>query len=167
MPARPVTSGVWRLVDAVRVELDEDGLHATPAGPFAELGEDLPADKDTMHLSIGELREEIEASESGGRAATAYRVALHVKAATPLACILLPALALVFAVTGPPFPSAALTLMLSVVVAVLYTLLTGVGTSLGVGGALPPALAGWSTTGICGAALVALGLRMRAFGQSL
>ena len=169
--AQHIGHGVWRLRDAKRVEIAEEGERAgelvrVPAAPFAQLGEDAPSEIDTMHYPVAELRRVIAEVEADGREAAAFRTDLHVKLAQPLACVLLPLLALLFAVAGPPFPSSALTLVLSVGVAVLYTLGTGVGASLGHGGALPPVVAGWSATGVFAAIGVALAVRLRALGQS-
>jgi lipopolysaccharide export system permease protein len=163
--ATHIESGIWRLEDAVRFELTDEGLQETPPERVARLGDQMPADRDTMHMSIGELMKDIEEVEANGHEATTYIVDLHVKLAMPLACILLPGLALLFAVTGPPFPSSAVTLILSVAVAVAYTLFTGVGSSLGYGGALPPVLAGWASTGFFAAVVAGLALRLRGFGQ--
>jgi len=54
----------------------------------------------------------------------------------------LPTLILLFAVSGPPFPSSALTLVLAGVLAVSYTLFAGAFASFGRGGVLPPWVAG-------------------------
>ena len=165
--ARHIGGGVWLLRGSARVERSESGLFAQVEGPaFARIGEAIQADVDTRHLSIGELRAEIAEVEASGLDATHYRVDLFVKLASPVACIVLPALALFFAVGGPPHPSSALTLMLSAVVAVAYVLLTGVGTSLGYGGAVAPLVAGWTPTVLFGVLAAYLGLRLRGFGQS-
>ena len=165
--ARHIGGGIWLLRESARVERGESGQFAQVEGPaFARIGEAIQADVDTRHLSIGELRAEIAEVEASGLDATHYRVDLFVKLAAPVACIVLPALALFFAVGGPPHPSSALTLMLSAVVAVAYVLLTGVGTSLGYGGAVAPLVAGWTPTLIFGVLAVYLGLRLRGFGQS-
>ena len=163
--ARHIGGGVWRLVDPVRVQLAGLQFERVPAGPFADLGEAVPAEVDTRHLSVGELRREIREVEASGYDATVYRVDLWVKLAAPIACLVLPALALFFAVAGPPHPSSSLVLMLSVAVSVSYVLLTGVGTSLGYGGALPPIVAGWGPTSIFAVLAVYFGLRLRGFGQ--
>ncbi|MCA9510400.1 MAG: LptF/LptG family permease [Myxococcales bacterium] len=164
--AEHIGGGVWRLVNATRVEVTDGGLERRGATPFVQLGEDAGSDVDTMHYPVGELRRRIAELEQGGRDASALRTDLHAKLAAPLACILLPALALLFAVAGPPFPSSTTTLVASVAAFVAYMLLTGVGTSLGYGGALPPAAAGWLATAALGGLLLALGLRLRGFGQS-
>jgi lipopolysaccharide export system permease protein len=130
----------------VRVEVAGGSLRRMAGEPFAALGKDLPAEVDTRELSVGELRREIRAVEASGYDATAYRVDLYAKLATPLACIVLPALALFFALGGPPYPNPALTLLFSFGIALGYVLGGGVGQSLGYGGALPPPLAGTAPT---------------------
>jgi lipopolysaccharide export LptBFGC system permease protein LptF len=67
-----------------------------------------------------------------------------VKLAAPFACLLLPAVALFFSVSGPPFPGTAVTLLVGTVLGIGHILLTGVTTSLGYGGFLSPSLAGWA-----------------------
>ncbi len=163
--ARHLGSGRWRLVDPVRVEIEPAALRRVPAPSVALLGEEVPAEVETAHLSVSELRREIEEVESSGYDATNYRVDLYAKLAAPLACLVLPALALFFAAAGPPFPTPVHTLVLSAVVAVGHVLLSGVGNSLGYGGAIPPALAGLGPMAIFGALATWLALRIRGFGQ--
>lgn len=157
--ARHIGRGIWRLRDPHRIEITPTRVRAVPALTYANLGEALPAEVDTMHLSVGELAQEIEAIEKDGYDATPLRVDYHVKLADALACIVLPASVLFFAVGGPPFPSPAKTLLVSGGLAVTYILLTGVGASLGYGGTLPPPIAGWGPTGVVAA--IALYLAMR------
>ena len=59
------------------------------------------------------------------------------------------------------------TLVLAATVAVGYVLLTGVGTSLGYGGAVPPWIAGWAPTAFFSAGTLYLALRLRGFGQAI
>jgi LPS export ABC transporter permease LptG/LPS export ABC transporter permease LptF len=164
--ARHIGGGVWRLLDAVRSEVQGDALKTVDAGPFAELGEAVPADVNTRQLSIARLRREIAEVEENGRDATPYRVDYYVKFASPFACLVLPALALLFALGGPPHPSSSLTLVFSVIVAVGYVLLSGVATSLGYGGVVPPAVAGWFPIAIFALLVGYLGMRLRGLGQS-
>jgi lipopolysaccharide export system permease protein len=163
--AHYIGSNVWRLGDPVRVEVSADGLAKVRAESFAELGSELPAKVYTRQLSIGELRREIREIEAGGYDATPYRVDLYAKMVAPLTCLLLPALALFFALGGPPHPGVSGTLVFSMVVAVSYVLLSGVGASLGYGGALPPAVAGAAPTVVFTLLAVYYGLRLRGFGR--
>jgi len=164
--ATHIGNGVWLLEDSVLVESRGDELVVLPAPQHAEIGAAIQADVDTRHLSVGELRHEIAEVEASGLDATHYRVDLFVKIVSPIACLVLPALALFFAVGGPPHPSSATTLVLSAIVAVAYVLLTGVGTSLGYGGAMPPWLAGSAPVVLFSAIALYLGLRLRGFGQT-
>jgi LPS export ABC transporter permease LptG/LPS export ABC transporter permease LptF len=141
--ARHVGNGWWLLTDPVRIDISEGKVRTMPAPSFANLGEALPAEVDTMHLSVGDLLVLIEEAENDNVDPRPLRVDYHVKLAQPLACIVLPALLLFFAVGGPPFPGSAQTLLLSAVVGIGYILLTGVSRSLGYGGAVPPAIGGW------------------------
>ena len=141
--ARYVGDGMWELDDPVRIRISENGLQREPAEPLIQLGEAPDSQLDTMHLSVWQLAQEIIGTEMAGYDVTTYRVDLNVKYAAPLACILLPAIVLFFALHGPPFPSPAVTLLVSTVLGVGYVLLTGVCASLGYGGSLSPILAGW------------------------
>jgi LPS export ABC transporter permease LptF/LPS export ABC transporter permease LptG len=152
--------GIWRLSDPRRVEVVGMRVRVVPPHSYADLGEDLPSQVDTMHLSVGQLAEEIEAIEADGYDATPLRVDFHVKLADALACIVLPASVLFFAVGGPPFPGPAQTLLVSGAVAVGYILLTGVGSSLGYGGTIPPPVGGWAPTGIIAAVAAWLAARL-------
>ncbi|HXV37094.1 MAG TPA: LptF/LptG family permease, partial [Myxococcota bacterium] len=141
--ARHVGNGWWQLSDARAIEVSEGNVRTVPAEHFANLGEALPAEVDTMHLSVADLRALIRDAERDNVDPRPLRVDYHVKLAQPLACIVLPALLLFFAVGGPPFPGPAQTLLLSVVVGIGYILLTGVSRSMGYGGVMPPAIGGW------------------------
>ena len=133
---------------------------ATSENGAVAIGEALPAEVDTMHLSIAEIDELIAATDADGIDTRPLRVDFHVKLAESLACIVLPAVVLFFAVTGPPFPGPAQTLLMSVLVGISYFLLTGVSRSLGYGGALPPAIGGWGPMLVFGSIVGFLGLRI-------
>ena len=141
--ARHLGDGMWELDAPVRIRISENGLQREPAEPLIQLGEAPDIQLDTMHLSVWQLAREIIGTEMAGYDVTTYRVDLNVKYAAPLACILLPAIVLFFALHGPPFPGPAVTLLVSSVLGVGYVLLTGVCASLGYGGTLSPTLAGW------------------------
>jgi len=96
-----------------------------------------------MHLSVREIWALIDELAAAGDSTTPFQVDLHLKLATPLACLLLPAMVMIFAVSGPPFPSSASTLILAGALAVGYTLLAGAFASFGRGGVLPPWGGGW------------------------
>jgi LPS export ABC transporter permease LptG len=144
--ARHIGRGIWRLSDSRRLEVRDGVVLEVPALTYANLGEALPADLDTMHMSVGALSTEIVAVEADGYDATPLRVDYHVKLADALACIILPASVLLFAVGGPPFPGPAQTLLVSGILGVGYILVTAIGASLGYGGTIPPAVGGWGPT---------------------
>ncbi|MDH3518849.1 MAG: LptF/LptG family permease [Myxococcales bacterium] len=158
--ARHVGRGIWRLWEPHRVEIREGRAQEVAALPYANLGEALPADLDTMHLSVGQLAEEIAEVEAAGYDATALRVDFHVKLADALACLVLPVCVLFFAVGGPPFPGPAQTLLVSGILGVAYIMVTAVGVSLGYGGTVPPAVGGWGPTLIFAVAASFLGIRI-------
>ncbi len=161
---RHVGGGLWRLNGHVRVESHNGAVRRVPAPDFARLGETSVPDRiDTRHLSVEELQQEIEDLRASGIDTTPFRVDLYVKLATPFACLVLPALALFFALGGPPHPSPPATLVFSAVVAVGYTLLLGLGTSLGYGKMVMPAVAGIAPVLVFGVAAGYLGLRLSVF----
>jgi LPS export ABC transporter permease LptG/LPS export ABC transporter permease LptF len=158
--ARHIGRGVWRLQHPRRIEMHAGHLISAPAHAYANLGEELEARVDTMHLSTRELAREIAAVEADGYDATQLRVDFHLKLADALACIVLPACVLFFALGGPPYPGPAQTLLVSGMLAVAYILLTGVGASLGYRGTLPPVLGGWGPTLALGALAGGLAARL-------
>jgi lipopolysaccharide export system permease protein len=164
--ARYVGHGVWSLGDAVRVTVTGSELRHEPPERFAELGERAPdAEVETSELSIGELGAEIRELEASGYDATPLRVDYYAKLAAPLACLVLPALVVFFALSGPPYPSPALTLMFGILLAVGYVLVTGAGRSLGYGGRIPPLVAGAGPGALLALLAAALGLRLHRFGR--
>jgi LPS export ABC transporter permease LptG len=150
--ARHIGRGIWRLSDPRRVEVSEGHVREVASSAYADLGVELDAEVDTMHFSVRQLAREIAQVEADGYDATPLRVDFHTKLADPLACVVLPASVLFFAVAGPPYAGPALTLLVSGGIAVAYILLTGIGTSLGRSGTLPAVIGGWAPT----LALVAL-----------
>ena len=159
--ARHIGGGMWRLSDPFRVSLADGDIRTVNADYFAELGKDLEARVNTRHLSIAALRREIEEIEARGMDATHFKVDYYVKWAAPLSCIVLPAIALLFAIGGAPPPSAGFTGIMSIVIAVTFILATGVSSSLGYGKGLPPMVAGWGPPGLFGLIAVYLVSRLR------
>jgi lipopolysaccharide export system permease protein len=159
--ARHIGNGVWELVNPVRIGISDQGLTPLPAANRAQLGEAPSTTLDTMHLNARQLGNAIREAEATGYNATPYRVDFHTKLAAPLACFLLPTVALFFAITGPPFPGPAVTILISSGLGVGYILLTGVSTSLGYGGVLPPLLAGWGPALMLATFAVILAMRNR------
>jgi lipopolysaccharide export system permease protein len=158
---RYIGGGVWRLAEPSRVNVAGNGLERVPGARFAHLWEGVPIEVDTRNLPVGDLREEIRQLEDDGHDPTVFRVDLFTKYAAPIGCIVLPAVAFFFAVSGPPYPSTASSLVVSVVVAVGSVLLTGLSSSLGYRKLLPPVVAGLAPNLVFGAVALYLGLRLR------
>jgi lipopolysaccharide export LptBFGC system permease protein LptF len=160
-----VGDGNWSLERPARYAVDVDGLHAIPPQPIVQLGEDAVVEVEGEHLSIADLRREIRVLRERGLDPTAFRVDLAIKLAAPLACLLLPALALLFAAGGPPFPTPVHTLVASAAAGGGWVLLAAAGAALGYGGALSPWLAGFGPVGVLGGAAAVLATRVRGFGR--
>lgn len=160
-----VGGGNWRLESASRWAIDAGGIHPEPAEPIVQLGRDAVVEVEGEHLSIADLRREIAVLRDRGLDPTAFRVDLAIKLASPLACLLLPALALLFAAGGPPFPTPVHTLVASAVAGGGWVLAAAVGASLGYGGAVSPWLAGFGPVAILGAVALVLASRIRGFGN--
>ena len=156
---RHIGRGMWRLVDPVRIEVD-GGLVEAPPRRFVDLGDELRAEVDTRQLSVAELAGEIREMERERIDATVFRVDFHIRFAEALSCVVLPAVALFFAVSGPPFPGAAQNLLVSGILGVGYILLTSVAASFGYRGTLPPFLGGWAPTLLFGGLAGFFGVRM-------
>ncbi len=155
--ARHIGRGIWRLHDARRVAFESGRAIDTAPRRFEELGT-LRAEVDTRLMGIPELLRQIEEVEASGYDASPYRVAVHQRLSEALACLVLPAAALLLALRGPPFPGPARNLLTSGAIGVGYVLLVGAATALGSRGALPPAWAGWAPTlSVAGLAWVAGG----------
>lgn len=161
-----VGDGNWRLESASRWAIDADGIHPRPAEPIVQLGRDAVVEVEGEHLSIADLRREIAVLRERGLDPTAFRVDLAIKLAAPLACLLLPALALLFAAGGPPFPTPVHTLVASTAAGGGWVLAAAVGASLGYGGAVSPWLAGFGPVALLGAAAAVLATRVRGFGRA-
>jgi lipopolysaccharide export system permease protein len=157
-----IGQGIWELVNPLRIEISDRGFREAPAETRIKLGEAPTEPLDTRQIGVRELFRQIRDTEASGYDATTYQVDFHVKLAAPIACLLLPVIALLFAVGGPPFPGPAVTLLVSIVGGVSYILLTGLCASLGYGGVLPPLLAGWGPS--VGYAVLAGVLARRSLG---
>jgi lipopolysaccharide export system permease protein len=142
--ARHEAGGVWKLAGARRVVISEDGLQTTPAPDRIRLDGAARASIDPANVGLGTLASAIRDAESGGYDTTAWRVDLHARLAAPLACVLLPLLVVIFAIRTRGIMRPARGLLASGALGIGYILLSDVTTSLGYGGALAPALAGWA-----------------------
>ncbi|HKA13628.1 MAG TPA: LptF/LptG family permease [Myxococcota bacterium] len=166
--ARHVGEGTWHLREPRRVEVGPDGVRRVDADPLAKFGEEFATERDGAELSVAELRDEIDTLELRGFDATAYRVDLQAKLAAPLACLVLPALALLLATGGPPFRTPAQILLVSVALMFAHFGLSAFCVSLGYRGTVSALAAGWGATALYAAALSALVLaRMRRSGAIL
>jgi lipopolysaccharide export system permease protein len=161
--ARHVGGGLWMLDHPTSVALSDDSKmeRKTDAERLVEFGEETPSEIDTAHLTPEALRKALEDVDLTDAIATAYRTDLQVKIAAPLACLLLPLIALFFAATGPPFPRPVHTLIASAIIAVGWALATSFAGSMGYGGTLSPVLAGWGPPALFGAIAMGMGLRLR------
>jgi len=160
--ARYIGAGVWRLTDPSRVEIQKGAVVKTAASPFAQLGKGFPQEIETSQLSVGELRREIRTIAAAGYDSTPYQVDLVAKLTGPLACAVLPTLALLFAISGPPYPRTTRNLVFGVLVAATYVLFSGVSRSLGYGGVWPPLLAGTAPLGLLVLVALFFAWRLRA-----
>lgn len=155
--------GLWRLQDARSVELTASGrLHRPKDIPrLAEFGEETPSEIETAHMTPNDLRAALESPDLEPPVVAAYQTDLQMKIAAPLACLLLPLIALFFAATGPPFPRPVHTLIACAIIAVTHALATSFSGSMGYGGTLDPKLAGWGPSLLFGAVAAGMGWRLR------
>jgi lipopolysaccharide export system permease protein len=140
---RHIGQGWWRLSQPTRVEIHDGALSRVDAPRHAQLGLTIQAEVDTMHLPVHANAAEARALEADGFDARPFWADYHARLAEPLACIVLPALVIFFAVGGPPFPGPAQSLLVSGLLGVSYILLVALATSLGRGGAVPPVVGAW------------------------
>ena len=112
-------------------------------------------------MTPGDLRRALQDPNLEPPVVAAYRTDLQMKIAAPLACLLLPLIALFFAATGPPFPRPVHTLIACAIIAVSHALATSFSGSMGYGGNLDPVLAGWGPSVFFGAVAMGMGLRLR------
>lgn len=160
--AHHLSQGRWALENPRSVVVAPSGLiRDTAIERIVALGEEVPSEINTAHLTPTDLHAKIDELEPDEPILATYRTDLQMKIAAPLACLLLPIIVLFFAATGPPFPRPAQMLIASGTIAVTHALATGFAISLGHSGALPPWLAGWGPSMLFGAAALLLGMRLR------
>lgn len=160
--ARHLGGGTWRLVDPQRFDLTDGAVSAKRGPAFAVLWEEVPLETDTRNLSVAALRREIAWLDEHRYDATALRVDLAQKLAAPFACLVLPAVVFLYALSGPPYPRPTEALVASVAVAIGSILLGDLCASLGYAGLVPPAVAGVAPTAAFGVLSAGLGLRLLA-----
>jgi LPS export ABC transporter permease LptG len=155
--------GLWLLEDSRSVELTETGRLRRPEDVprLAEFGEETPSEIETAHMTPDDLRAALRDPDLEPPVVAAYRTDLQMKIAAPLACLLLPLIALFFAATGPPFPRPVHTLIACAIIAVSHALATSFSGSMGYGGTLDPRLAGWGPSVLFGAVAAGMGWRLR------
>ena len=161
--ARHLGAGLWLLDNPQSVELFGSWrmVRNPNAERLVEFGDETPSEIDTAHLTPDALRVALDDPDLEGPIATAYRTDLQVKIAAPLACLLLPLIALFFAATGPPFPRPVHTLIASAIIAVSFALVTSFAGSMGYGGSLTPWVAGWGPPILFGMVALGMGLRLQ------
>ena len=142
--ARHVGDGVWELTDALGTEVAGGGLREVPVADHTALGDTPHGRVDVTHLGLTELARLIRDDVRLGLDTRALRTDWHARLAAPLACILLPAIALALADSGPPFPRPGVMLLVSTVLALAHLVAVSIATALGYGGFLPPSVAGWA-----------------------
>jgi LPS export ABC transporter permease LptG len=154
--------GNWLLSNPRSVALEDESLNRTPhAERFVTFGDEAPTEVDTANLTPNQLREQIATLNLEGPLEATYRTALAMKIAAPLACLLLPLIALFFAATGPPFPRPVHTLIASAIIAVGHALVTSTAGAMGQGGTISPWLAGWAPSILFGLIALVMGIRLR------
>jgi len=157
-----VGGGLWLLSNPNSVELDDLWLARLPeAERLVEFGEEPPTEVDTANLTPAELRTRIADPDLERALEARYQTDLQMKLAAPLACLLLPLVALFFAATGPPFPRPVHTLIASAIIAVSHALTTSFAGTMGHGGSLSPWLAGWTPSILFGSIGLLMGIRLR------
>ena len=161
--AQHMGGGLWLLDNPKSVELFENGRMERNANAerLVEFGDETPSEIDTAHLTPDALRVALKDPDLEGPIATAYRTDLQVKIAAPLACLLLPLIALFFSATGPPFTRPVHTWIASAVIAVSLALVTSFAGSMGYGGSLAPWVAGWGPPLLFGLIALGMGFRLR------
>ncbi|MDJ0866573.1 MAG: LptF/LptG family permease [Myxococcota bacterium] len=158
--ARHLGGGSWRLANAEKLLIEPDALRPVEPPQDVKLGTELPSEVETSDLSLAALRAAIVEADEDGYDSTSFQVDLHVRLAAPLACVVLPALALAFAAAGPPFRRSIQMIAATLVIALAYGLLLAGATALGYGKMVPPPVAGWgpiTVAGLGGAWLVRRG----------
>ena len=99
--------------------------------------------KESNEMSLPELAEYIEATETEGYDATSYRVDLHAKIAYPLVCLIMSIIAVTLAGRGRRGENLAVVVVVGIGLAFCFWVLHGFSLSLGYAGMLPPLMAAW------------------------
>ncbi len=157
--ARHTGGGVWLLEEPHRMLLAERGLRTVRSERYAQWGEDLTTEVDTGDLTLIALRREIETARRDGYDPRRFQVDYHLRLAAPFACAVLPALILLYANVGPPFPAVSRIVLTGLGLALFHGVGSAATAALAFGGVLPPAAAGWGPLGLLGFGGALWGLR--------
>lgn len=157
--ARAVNSkNLWTLYDGVTHKLGPDGLVEYEM-KFPEMQLNLTramadmwnSQQTTEEMGIRDLQHKINAFSGAGKAVTKLKVDWNFKLSIPLSC-------LIFALCAAPLSlrfsrvGSYSGILLGIIIMFLYWNNILLGKSLGVGGLVPPVIAGWSQTIIFGLA---------------
>jgi LPS export ABC transporter permease LptG len=159
--ARALGNGSW-ILEAPRSVTYRAGRLDREGSPerVAVISEHPRIAADTAELTPNQLRAVIAELEREGAPSLVYRADLQSRLAAPLACLLLPLIALFFSSTGPPFPRPVHAMVLSLGLAIFHAVITSLTASLGRSGFLGPALAGWSPPILFALMGLAMGIRL-------
>jgi len=146
--------GRWTIDGAARtLEFGPDGVrelnHAPANFALPETLEDFRAvSVEPEELSYGMLRRQIKDLRRKGVNTAESWVDLHLKIALPAASIMMMLLAVPLAASGTRITSFANSIGLGFAVGFSYFVLVAFARTLGLNGALPPALAAWAANGV-------------------
>jgi lipopolysaccharide export system permease protein len=149
--AKHVGNGIWRLIEATKMESSDEGIRIVDAPPHATLGGVTPRATEADLLTFSELSVLIEELDQSGLSSLNYRVDRHGKLAWPFACLALPILGILLALRNTGSGGHARPLIWATALGVAHMLVSSFATSLGYNETLPPIAAAWSP-------LIALGI---------
>lgn len=147
---------IWTLEDGVEHEMGADGFtnhemkFETMKLNLRRALEDMGESRVTSEtMGFMDLKERIDVLSKSGRGATDLKVDWHFKLSLPLAC-------LIFALCGAPLSyrfaksGSYSGILMGIIIMFLYQNNIWLGKALGIGGMIPPFLAGWSQNIIFG-----------------
>lgn len=140
----------WHFYDVVIRTFGSDGLlDIEMAGekiiPLKETPDDFKvARREPEEMSYAELHDYITKIEKAGYKVPEYIPYLYAKISFPFVCLIMPILAIPFALRIGRGGSVALGVGLSVLIGFIYFVAFNFGLSLGKGGLLPPLLSAWA-----------------------
>jgi lipopolysaccharide export system permease protein len=146
----------WYFFDIVTRTFSPDGsinLEATEEGifPLQETPDDFKATKrEPEEMSYAELKAYIDKFEKAGYKVPEYIPHLYAKVSYPFISLIMPILAIPFALRLGRGSSIPLGVGFSVIIGFIYFMFFNFGLSLGKGGLLPPLLSAWAANIIFG-----------------